>query len=165
VAYFIVRNSLNPYKAVKFSITFQQQTLKGYEGDNIWTAEVNTTEPSVSGTEIKSEYLHLRTLVNLDNEIEKAVSVICEQIDWLPAIEDLRAPYVTSHFPVETTNVSIESSVVINVEESLPSAGIDLSSIKVMLDSFDITNECDVTGDPYEYKVKWKPSTIVYDTY
>jgi hypothetical protein len=104
-------------------------------------------------------------LVNLDDEIEKAVSVICEQIDWTPQIDDSRAPYVTSHFPVETTDVSIESSVVVNIEESLPSAGIDLSSIKVMLDDFDITNECDVTGDPYEYKVKWKPSTIVYDAY
>lgn len=165
MAHFIVRNSLNPYKAVKFNITFQQQVLKGLEGEPFWLAEINTNEPSVSGTQIASEYLHLKTLTNMDAEIEKVVSNICKQIDWTPQIEDTRGPIVTSYSPSETTDVGIDSSVKLTINDLLPSAGIDISSICVTLNGFDITGELDITGDPYEYEVEWKPSTIVYDTY
>ena len=156
---------MNPYKAVRFNITFQQQVMKGLEGEPFWLAEINTTEPSVSGTQIASEYLHLRTLINMDVEIEKAVSNICKQIDWAPQIDDTRGPIVTDYSPSETTDVSIDSNIQLTINDLLPSAGIDVSSIKVTLNGLDITGKLDITGDPYEYKVKWKPSTIVYDTY
>ena len=163
MAHFIVRNSLNPGKVVKFSITLQQQVLKGWEGEPIWMAEINTLEPSASGIDLVSKYLHLRTLNNLDEEIEKAVSELCEQIDWSPLENDNRAPYVSYYTPSETENVSIESSVEIVLKESLPSTGIDDSSITITLDGMDITNEVEIIGDPYEYTLKWKPSLIVYE--
>lgn len=163
MAYFIVRNSLNPNKAVKFSITLQQQVLKGHEGEPIWTAEINTLEPSVSGTQLISKYLHLRTLDNFDKEIEKAVSELCEQIDWAPLYNDERAPYVTTYIPSEIEDVGIDSTVEVVLKESLPSAGIDNSSITVTLNGFDVTSETEITGDPYEYTLKWKPSLIVYE--
>jgi len=165
LADFIVRNSLNPYKAVKFSITLQQQVLKNSEGEPIWTAEINTLEPSISGTQLKSKYLHLRTLENLDDEIEKAVSEMCEQIDWTPLIDDGRAPYVDSYIPSEDSGVNIDSSVELVIKESLPSGGIEISSISVVFDDIDITGEVEMVGDPYEYTLKWKPSTIVYETH
>lgn len=165
MADFIVRNSLNPYKSVRFSITLQQQVLKGSEGEPIWTAEINTLEPSVSGTQLKSKYLHLRTLNNLDEEIGKATSELCEQIDWSPLLTDRRAPYVDSYVPEEGLGVDIDGSVEIVIKESLPAVGIDMDSISVVFDGVDITDEVTITGDPYEYTLKWKPSTIVYEAH
>jgi len=165
LADFIVRNSLNPYKSVRFSITLQQQVLKGSEGEPIWTAEINTLEPAAIGGQLKSKYLHLRTLENLDKEIEKAVSELCDQIDWSPLLSDRRAPYVDSYSPLEDSGVDIDSSVELVIKESLPAAGIDVDSISVTFDDVDITDEITITGDPYEYTVKWKPSTIVYETH
>lgn len=166
MAYFYVRDSLNPYKAVKFSITLQQQTLKGWEGEHIWTVEINTLEPTVSGADMRSRYLHLRTLDNLDGEIEKVVSDICSEIDWEPRLNDTRGPYVESCSPSpRATEVDIDSSVWILVKESLPSAGIDINSIEAEVNGYDITSELNVTGDPYEYTVKWKPSVVVRRTY
>lgn len=162
MAYFIIRNSLNPYKSVKFSITLQQQVLKSSDGDPIWTAEINTVEPSLSGTGMKSKYLHLRTLNNLDQEIEKAASEFCEQIDWSPLLNDARPPYVTYTFPVnDAVDVDIDSGVEVKLSESLPSAGIDLSSIEVTVNGLDITSEVGVTGDPYEYVLRWRPSLVI----
>ena len=165
MAYFIVRNSLNPYKAVKFSITLQQQVLKDWEGEPLWLAEINTLEPSVSGTQLKSKFLHLRTLNNLDEEIENAVSQLCDEIDWSPSLDDGRPPYVTDYLPTSNSNVSIDSGIEVVIEESLPSAGIDRDSITMTFNGFDVTNEIEITGDPYEYTVRWEPPLVVRDTY
>lgn len=165
MARFLVRNSLNPNKVVRFDLTFEQITFKGLEGDSYWVVEVNTTEPSISGTVITPEYIHLRTLDNLDEEIEGVVNNICAQIDWSPTLDDAEGPFVSYHFPTETEDVDISSSVVIKITEALPSAGIDLSSISATLDGFDITSELEIDGDPYEYEIRWNPSLIVYDEY
>ena len=165
MADFIVHNSLNPYKSVRFSITLQQQVLKNSEGEPIWTAEINTLEPDINGDQLKSKYIHLRTLENLDKEIEKAVSELCGQIDWSPLLTDRRAPYVDSYVPEESFGVDIDGSVEIVIKESLPAAGIDIDSISMTFNGEDVTNQLAITGDPYEYKLKWKPSTVVYETY
>lgn len=165
MANFLIRNSLNPYKVIKCNLTFQQQVLKGSEGEHIWVVEVNTIEPDINGDPITSEYVHLRTLDDLDDEIENVANRISAQIDWSPRIEDTKAPYVTSYSPTETSDVDIDSSVILTIKESLPSAGIDIGSIVMTVDDFDVTPEVDITGDPYEYKIEWKPSVIIRDTY
>lgn len=165
MAHFFIRNSLSPNKVIKLNVTFQQTTLKGEEGEQFWLVEVATNEVDKEGNEILPEFIHLRTLDNLDAEIEKVAVVISKKIDWAPLVNDTRAPFVTEYSPSETTGVSINSNVVVKIVELLPSAGINLSSIEVMLDDFDITNECDISGDPYNYVLKWSPQTVVYDTY
>lgn len=165
MADFIVRNSLNPYKSVRFSITLQQQVLKNSEGEPIWAVEINTLEPDINGNQFKSKFIHLRTLENLDKEIEKVVSELCGQIDWSPLLTDRRAPYVDSYTPEEIFGVGIDSSVKIVIKESIPATGIDINSISVTFDGADITDEITITGDPYEYTLKWKPSTIVYEAH
>lgn len=165
MAAFLIRNSLNPQKVVRCGITFEQQTLKGASGEAIWIVELATLESHKDGGEILPEYIHLRTLDNLDAEIEKAAEKISVQISWEPLVNDVRAPFVAEYFPSETTGVSIDSNIVVKLVELLPSAGIDLSSVKVMLDGFDITNEVDISGDPYNYILKWKPPIVVYDVY
>ena len=165
MARFLVRNSLNPNKVVRFDVTFEQVVTPDVDGNPLWVMEVNTTEPSVSGTDITPEYIHLRTLENLDEEIENVVNNICAQIDWQPTLPDTEGPFVSDYFPEDLDNVDINSSIFVTVTEALPSAGIDLSSITATLDGFDITSELEIEGDPYEYEIRWRPSLVIYDTY
>jgi len=167
LAYFHVRDSLNPYKVVKFSITLQQYTLKGYDGDNLWTAEINTLEPSttVSGGIMRSRYIHLRTLQNLDDEIEKAAADMCQEIDWTPRIPDRSEPYVYDTYPSnQATEIDIDSTIWVAIKDSLPSAGIDISTIEAEVNGVDVTSEIEITGNPYDYKVKWKPSLVIRES-
>jgi hypothetical protein len=101
----------------------------------------------------------------LDEEVKRVSETISNQIDWTPLSDDHRAPYMESYYPTETTDVSIESDVVANIKESLPSAGIDVNSINITVNGFDVTSESEITGDPYEYRVEWKPFLRIYDTY
>lgn len=156
---------MNPNKVVRFDVTFEQVVTPEADGDSLWVIEVNTTESAIDGTTIMPEFIHLRTLENLDEEIENVVNNICKQIDWSPTIPDTEGPFVSDYFPEDLDNVDIDSSIFVTITEALPSAGIDLSSITATLDGFDITSELEIEGDPYEYEIKWKPSLVVYDTY
>lgn len=166
MAEYLLRNTLNPGKVVKCTITFRQLTPKGEEGEPIWLVEINTAESHKDGGDIPPVYIHYTSLDNLDEEIKKATEEIAKQIDWLPMDTDGRGPFVSYSSPTEgDTSVSIYSNVVIDIKDIIPSAGIDSSSIEVTVNGTDVTSEIELTGDPYEYRVIWKPFKRVLDTY
>jgi len=164
MAQFLIRNSLNPQKVVKCGITFEQVTPKNLEGEPIWVVELATDEPHKNGGSIRPEFINLITLDNLDLEIKKTVEVISNQIDWTPLEEDVRAPLVYSVYPT-TYEVNMDTFVEIVIKDLLPAAGIDIDSIEMTINDFDVTSELVVTGDPYEYKLKWNPTIRVYAEY
>lgn len=158
ISEFYVHNSLNPNKVVKFNITFRYFVIKGVEGDHVWTLEIGTTYPDINGVNISPVRIHSISASNFDEVIEDAISSLCAQIDWSPLHDDKSAPYV-SYVSPQGSNVSIASNLYITLADYLPSAGIDLSNMKVILNNgvldFDITSELNVEGDPYEYNLMW----------
>lgn len=170
MAEFFVRNSLGYNVTVKFNITLRYIVPKDEEGDHKWVLEIGTTYPDINGDPISSRKIHNVSLSNLDQIIEDNVAVLCAQIDWEPLVADKEAPQITSLIPVSgETDVSIVSDIQFTIADLLPSAGIDLSDMKVFLNNsttdFDITSEVVVEGDPYEYEFIWTPPMRVYDTY
>lgn len=154
-----VRHSLNSSKAVKFNFTLKQYVLKGdKDGDPKWVLEVGTTYPSSTGGVVPTKVVHNITESSIEAEIEKAVSELCTYIDWSDLEQDNEAPEVVTMTP-SGLNVPIKSKVSFNIQDALPSSGIDLSGMTVTLDNgtiiFDITNQVEVTGDPYNYTVTW----------
>jgi len=161
MAQFLIRNSLNSQKVIKCGITFEQVTPKNGEGEPIWVVELATDEPKIGGGNILPEFINLTILDNLDEEIEKAVEKISEQIDWAPLEIDVRPPFVESCYP-SGYEVDIESSINIVLKDLLPAAGIDINSITMTINGFGVTSELEISGDPYEYTLKWKPFMRVY---
>lgn len=164
MAYFIVRNSMNPHKAVTFGITYRQVVDKNsQDGEAIWVVEVATDEPHIttSGT-IPPYFITLTDLRDLDAEIEKAVAYISNQIDWNPLIEDTRPPFVSEITPSSYT-ASIRSNVIVNITDIHPSAGIDIDSIKMFINNIDVTDQLIYRGDEFEYEVEWRPHTRIYE--
>jgi len=165
MAQFLVRNSLNPGKVVKLGVTFKKVTDKSrHDGEPIWVVEVATNEPHKNGGSINPFFLNLITLDKFDEEMKKAAAFISEQIDWGTLIDDKRSPYVDGVYPT-TYEMDIESAVEFDLKEALPAAGIDIDSITLTANGFDITNEVEITGNPYNYNIKWRPKIKIYDTY
>ena len=167
MAEYIIRNSLNPDKVVECSITFRKLTNKYMEGEPIWLVHIATTEPHKNGGDITPSFIHLANLKNLGLEIDRATEKIAAQVDWGELREDLRPPIVSLVDPIENgmVNVGITSKVVFDIEDILPAAGIDIDSIKVSVNGMDVTEELDITGDAYQYRVTWSPFKRVLDYY
>jgi hypothetical protein len=91
------------------------------------------------------------------------LSELCSEIDWSPFVKDGEPPYLVSVSPTGD-NTPIGSNVYLKIKEELPSSGIDLSDINIIINNgtvdFDITSEIEVTGDPYEYELRWTPGKL-----
>ncbi len=169
MAHIFVKNSLSNLKAAKLDINFPMYVTTDSEGDPIWLLETATTYPSASGTAIRPVYIDKATrFEDLDEAVAEAVSEIASQIDWLPLEEDNDPPYIVEIRPLGA-EVPIASNVYIDIREDAPSAGIDLSEVKVTVmtgeTDFDITNECTITGDPFYYNIHWEPPSRITRNY
>jgi hypothetical protein len=170
MAEFYVTNSLNLSKAVKFNITLRYFVLLGEGGDHKWVLEIGTTHPDINGDRIIAKKIYGISAEDLDQVIEEGVAELCSQIDWSPLVQDKVKPYVYSTTPEDgDTDVSIMTDIYVTIKDNLPSAGIDLSNMVITLnnsmETFDITNEVVITGDPYEFSLRWTPPLRVFDTY
>ena len=171
MAHIFVRNSLNNTKTVKLNVTLPKYVVKGHDdGDSRWLLEVATTYLSASGTKIRPEFIDTtESGMNVDELIEVAVSNIASQIDWTPFVDDVDTPYVTTTAPASVGEVPIHSNVYIDIKDDVISAGVDLSEMKIIINNgtkdFDITEECKITGDPFGFKIAWKPTMRKYNTY
>lgn len=163
MAYFLVRNSLNPHKAILCGITYKQVVPKGGEGEAIWVIEVATEEPhaTTSGT-IAPYIINLTDQINVGLEIEKAVAHISSQVDWEPLSEDTRPPFVDEISP-SSYIVDIYSNVIASIVDLHPSFGIDIDSIEMYVNDIDVSDELRISGDEYNYKVEWRPPSRVFE--
>ena len=165
MAEFFLRNSLNPYKVIKIGITFSNVVNKGDDtGDVVWVVEVATNEPHKEGGTIPPAYIHLITLEDFDQEVEKAVVILANQVDWTPLDVDDKAPYIYSYSPT-TEYTPIDTPFEASIREFLPFSGIDISSITCTINGFDVTDELVIKGNPYQYDVYWMPKDLIRDTY
>ena len=166
MAEFLLRNSLNPGKVIKCTITFRQIINKGEEGEPVWLVEMRTMEPHKSGGSIAPVFVHYTSASNLDEAINEAATQIAQQVDWTPLETDARAPFVIYNSPTTgDLSVSIYSSVFVDIKDLVPTTGIDPDSIEVTVNDMDVTDEIELIGDPFEYRVKWQPKVRVLDYY
>ena len=163
MAEFLVRNSMNPHKAVKFGITYRQLVDKNrYDGELMWVLEVATDEPDATTSGVIPPYFV--TLVNLDDiddEIEKAVAIISEKIDWSPLHTDIRPPFVDAISP-DTYIAKIHSNVKVNIKDLHPSSGIDINGIRMFINDIEVTSDLRFAGDEFDCEIEWHPPSRVY---
>jgi hypothetical protein len=165
MAQFLVRNPLNPSKAVSLGITYTQLIdVNSKDGELVWVIELATDETTVSGLAIPHEFIYTTSFDKVDDEIENAVAKISSQINWAPLVEDTRAPIVDSIYP-STYIASIYDSIKLKLIDLQPSAGIDFSSVEMLINDMDVSADLIITGDEYECQVEWRPAIRVFDTY
>jgi len=160
MAEFIVRNSLNPEQVVRLAVTLRRVIPKepGFdEGGRYWVLEVGTGELGVDGAPVSTEMVYLRSSVNIDLEISKAVAEICSKLSWDTG-SDEEAPCAFIVRPESFENVSLGNTVIINLRDVFPSSGIDWSSIRMWVNGVPVAPE--ITGDPFNTTVIFVPRVI-----
>ncbi len=133
------------------------------EGDQSWILIAQTTELDINGNSIDPEIINLVSTGTVHLELEAAFGRIGSQVDWGTLISDTRAPRLTEITPPldQTTNVPIVSDIVFRLRENLPSAGIDLSTLSVTLNDFDITGDVELRGHIFDLTVIYRPTRIL----
>jgi len=117
-------------------------TLEDPEGEQIWILTLATREPDSNGNPIATEIVNILSEDTVHLEIEAALGRIGTQIDWGTPLPDIQPPRLLELTPPlnQTTGVSIFSNVIVRLQDPLPAAGIDLSTLNMKLNDFDIVS-------------------------
>jgi len=148
---FYLRNSLIPDgKIVPVTVALNLVSVKGTkttvtgtgfpnladpEGDGIWLLTLSTTELDSAGEVIDDEIINVVSKDTVHDEIEAALGRIGSQVVWGTTLPDNRPPRLVELTPplTQTTNVSIFTDIIARIEDPLPAAGIDLSTLNMSL--------------------------------
>lgn len=161
---FYLRNSRIPQgKIVPITVSLNLETVVGYaapvrpdqnvsgtgtsfpnlqdpEANRIWILIVSTTEPDVDGDPIPPEIINLVTVDTVHLELEAAIGRIGQKINWGTPLIDDKAPQLVSITPPlnQTTNVPITTDIIMRLQDPLPAAGIDLSTLNVRINGLPV---------------------------
>lgn len=167
MAHIYIKNSLNYNKTVLADVNVTRFVTTTSDGNPIYMVSVETTASGENGS-IKPIFINNVDNSSLNCPVDNAVSKLMGEIDWGPLLPDNEAPKIKSVLP-SGDSVPISSLVYIKIEDEVPSSGIDLSTMEVILETgdceFDITNQCVVKGTPFEYDVYWRPTSIIQENY
>jgi hypothetical protein len=183
---FYLRNSRNPdAKVVAVTIALSADVLKPQaapvrsdqvagasgteysnladpEGDQSWILIAETNEVGLGGNRIPREVVNLVTTGTVHLEIEAALGRIGSQVDWGTIAADIKPPKLVEITPAldQTTNVPITSNIIFRLQEPLPAAGIDLSTLNVQLNGFDITGDVELRGNIFDLTGIYRPKRV-----
>jgi len=132
------------------------------EGDQSWLLIASTTEPDAAGNPIDPEFVNLVTTGTVHLEIEAALGRIGSQVDWGDILPDTKPPRLVEITPSldSTTDVPIGTNIVVRLDEPLPAAGIDLSTVSATLNGFDITGDLELSGNIFDLTMIYRPTRV-----
>lgn len=144
--------------------------LQDQEGDRVWILTLSTTEKDGSGNLIPTEIINLVSLNNVHLELEAALGRMGQKIDWGTPLEDTQAPKLISITPPlnQTSNVPLNSNIIIRLQDPFPAAGIDLSTIQMKINGLPvITNgvaeplmNVEYRGNVFDLTIIHRPKVI-----
>lgn len=141
-------------------------TLRDMEGDEVFVLTLSTPELDVNGDPIPTETVNIVSEATVHLEFEAALGRIGQKINWGTLADDERPPRVVDLRPGlnQTTGVPILSSILVRLQEALPAAGIDLSTLTMRLNDFVVISG-GITQPGFDVHFKGNPFdlTIVHD--
>jgi hypothetical protein len=129
----------------------------GEFGDHKYVFSIYTLYKDKDDKNIKPVYVHTTAINGFWEALPKAISSICDQMDWGSIQVDTEKPYVNYYGPTGD-EVSLFSSIVVGVKDDYPSAGIDTSSIKMYINDIDVTADMSIDGTYKDIKLVWNPN-------
>lgn len=160
---YLLRNSRAPNKVVPITVAINREVLvssntavrpdqnpvatgtefpnyQDPEGEDVWVITLSTTERDADGDLVTPEIINLVSKATAHLELSAALGRLGKRIDWGPLSVDDYAPQVIDLFPPldMTEGVPISSNLIIRLEDPLPAAGIDLSTLHMHINGLPV---------------------------
>lgn len=129
-------------------------------GDNKYVFRLSTQAKDCSGNSIQPLMVYDTSINGFFKALPKALADLCEHVCWGEIDNDRTAPFVSYYGPAGD-DVSLFSSIIIGLEDALPSKGIDPTSIRMTVNGFDVTNDIIIDGQYNILTVSWSPKRRV----
>jgi hypothetical protein len=138
----------DPSQQITIVVTLRQAIIPEVNPmDPKWVLEASTKETDEDGDPIDPVRLYLSNHDTLTEDINDLITELCGYVDW-SYVEDTAPPKIVGHWPLAgDQGVEVTTDIIINLTEEPPSSGIDLSSIRLKVKGFDLTDQLSIKGD------------------
>jgi hypothetical protein len=156
----LVQNMRDPNQQITVVVTIKQAIVpEASPMDPKWILEASTYELDEDGDPIDPVKMYLSNNDNLTDDINDLITELCKDVNWNYSA-DTDPPRVVGTWPLDGAQaVEVTTDILINLVEEPPSSGIDLSSIRVKVKGFDLTDQLDIKGDFRSCSVLVTPGT------
>ena len=129
-------------------------------GDNKYVFKLSTQAKDCNGDVVQPLMVYDTSINGFFKALPKALADLCKDICWGEENTDRTAPFVSYYGPTGN-DVSLFSSVIIGLEDALPSNGIDPNSIHMTVNGFDVSDKLIIEGQYNKLTVSWSPERRV----
>lgn len=156
----LVQNLRDPDQMVNIIVTIRKVVVPEQgTGEQVWVLDASTEQKDASGDDITPVRKIVSSNDTLTEDVNDLITEMCLKIPWTYE-PDTEPPEVVSQSPLAgATEVSVDTSILITLQEVAPSSGIDLSSIELYVKGFDLTDQLTITGDLRTCAVSVTPGT------
>jgi len=155
-----VTNPNAGFKAAIIYIDLVSIVPTNERGDNKYVFKIHTRSNDVDGNIIDPLFVFKTSVNGFLEALPKAVASLCDKINWGVTYSDNDSPYVKYYAP-SGDDVSLFSSVIVDLEDIFPSSGIDVSSIKMKVNGFDVSSDLIIDDNFNKVRVSWSPKRRV----
>ena len=155
-----VQNLRDPDQRIAIMVTIKRIVItQEGTGTQMWAIQASTNELDSGGNAIAPVYKWTSNRTTFTDDVNDLINTLCRQIDWNYAPDDT-PPKIISHWPMrDDTGIAVDSEIVINIGEDVPSSGLDLSSIRVKIKGFDLTDQVTIKGNINMCSIYLTPGT------
>jgi hypothetical protein len=155
-----VQNLRDPSQRVGIMVTIKRVIVtQDGTGTQMWAIQASTKELDADGNPIAPTYKWTSNQTTFSDDVNELIDTLCKKVNWTYE-PDTTPPEITSHWPMQNdTGIPVDSEIVVNIGEQLPSSGLDISSIKVKVKGFDLTDQVTIKGDISSCSVYITPGT------
>ena len=156
----MVQNMRDPSQLITIVVTLRKAVIADIDPmDPKWVLEASTRETDEDGDPIEAIKKYLSNHDTLTEDINELITDLCKLVDWNDVV-DTDPPELVGTWPTDgLQGVSVETEIIANIREMPPSSGIDLSSIRLKVKGFDLTDQLTITGDLRECSIRVTPGT------
>lgn len=156
----MVQNMRDPNQQITIVVTIRKAVIADVDPmDPQWILEASTYETDENGDPIPAVKKYLSNYNTLTEDINELITDLCKLVDWNDVI-DTEAPEVIGVWPTDgLQGVSVETDIIANIRELPPSSGLDLSSIRLKVKGFDLTDQLVIKGDLRDCSISVTPGT------
>jgi hypothetical protein len=155
-----VQNLRDPSQRIGIMVTIKRMLVQQEgTGTQLWVIQASTKELDSEGNTITPVYKWTSNQMTFTDDVNELIDSLCKKVNWV-YYPDTTPPEVISHWPMSNdTSIPVDSQIVINIGEELPSSGLDLNSIKVKIKGFDLTAQVAIKGNINSCSVYITPGT------
>lgn len=156
----IIQNLRYPDQIITAVVTIKREIVYDDDPSKLqWILEASTRAKDANGVRVKPSKLYKSSKETVTKDINDLITDLCKKVDWVHVI-DTEPPEVVGQWPLaEEQNVAVDTEIRFTLWEEPPSSGIDLSSIRVKVKGYDLTDRLVINGDMTRCSVSVTPGT------